>query len=289
LLLNHFTQAADENLSIQDTGTEYQFILSEGVWNGTDGGGLAGNATNTLTVDKATINNTIQIDDSAGIDQDISFGSVDFSGLTGSLDVIGAGAISQAGGSTVQISTFDVDAAGLTLDEATNDFGSVTINVSADATLRDVNEVSLGAVTTLTGNFRVTAGGAVTESATPGVIATGGNLMISATGDIGAAGAGALDVQVTGTASLTATGSDIFITSDQNLVLNHLETAAQTDTVQIATTGAASLTLQVVAADYVNLETDNLNPFRRLHHFGEHRRGRLRFAQRQPANRRRRH
>src|SRR5690606_16955644 len=102
-------------------------------------------------------------------------------------------------------------------------------------------------------------GGAISEAAMPGLISTGGNLILSAGGDIGSAGAGALDVQVGGTASLSATGSDIFMTTDQNLTVDHLETApGQADTVEITATGTANLTLGVADAEYINLETDSI-------------------------------
>ncbi len=267
LTLEGFTAGA--SLSVQDTGTQYQFVLSGGeTWTGANGDGVTASG-NTLSVDKAEIAtptdplnplNQIQIDGSA-INPAISFegGTVDFTGLSGGLDIIGAGAISQDVGSNLIVSSFDASATSLTLGEAANNFGSVSLNVGSDATLEDTDGVMLGSITTLTGNFNLTAGGAVSEAATPGTIKTGGNLTISANGDIGAAGAGALDVEVGGTAGLTATGSDIYLSSDQNLVINHLETAATQDTVQISTTGTANLTLQVVTANYVQLETDNVS------------------------------
>ncbi len=491
LVLNNFSQTGDENLTIQDTGTEYQFILTEGVWDGTDGGGVTGDGLNTLTVDKANIDNdiinNIDINDSANIDVDIQVGpgTVDFAALDGSLEIDGAGDITQAVGSTFLVSSLDADAASLNLDEAANNFGSVTLNITAGATLRDANDITLGAISTgdtlqvttqgvmtltgnintdsatdagsvlldgdvalgaddvtidtdatgndgsvsvtgtinadaaasnrnlsitsgdgnvdlqgdigdaealgslsinatsgtgtidlqnigtattagvtnattignaatsavtlsggnyttegdltitanvvnvttnttidttlgavdgtltvngpintdgqilsinvgttdlsltnaandfgtllvtannamivdaddiqlgastLGGNLNVTAGLAITEAATPGVIITLGNLVLNANGNIGAVGTGALDVRVGGTASLTATGSNIFLLSDQNLIIAHLETKPnQADTIEITTTGTANLTLEVLAADFVNLETD---------------------------------
>ena len=146
LQLDNFTQTSAENLTVQDTGASYQFVLAEGLWSGTDGGGAAGSGTDTLTVDKSVINNTIQINDSANIDVGITFNSSDFSGLTGSLDIIGAGAVSQNLGTTLQVSALNADAVSVSLGETTNDFGSLSLTADS-ASIADANSVILSNVT----------------------------------------------------------------------------------------------------------------------------------------------
>ncbi|MCW9015040.1 MAG: filamentous hemagglutinin N-terminal domain-containing protein [Gammaproteobacteria bacterium] len=75
-----------------------------------------------------------------------------------------------AGGAVTQIGNFNiagltsVTASGydITLDNAGNDFNNVSIN-GANVSLRDSNELSLGA-SSITGNFLLTSGGAVSQS-----------------------------------------------------------------------------------------------------------------------------
>ncbi len=150
----------------------------------------------------------------------------------------------------------------LTLTNANNDFGTLLITAQ-NASIVDVDDIQLGA-STIGNDLSITAlAGGITNAATPGIITVGNDLTLSAVGDIGSSSS-PLAVRVgtviaTGTASLTATGSDIFMTSDMDLTIDELETAAGADMVQISTTGAASLTIQVVTADFVNLATDDVD------------------------------
>ena len=114
LTMDNFTQVTDENLSVTESGTNYVFNLDEGAWTGTDVAGVVtGATTNTLTVDKAAVDaftTGIIIDDTAEIAEDITFGTANFSGLTGSLQMLGAGTITQSAASTVSVSTFHATA-----------------------------------------------------------------------------------------------------------------------------------------------------------------------------------
>ncbi|HUG92501.1 MAG TPA: hypothetical protein VML55_16805, partial [Planctomycetaceae bacterium] len=171
------------------------------------------------------------------------------------------GIVSQTAGSQVQISTLDADATSLVLDEAANDFGIVSVTTSAGASLADANGVVLAGSSVGT-NFSVTAGASIASLNASTVLTVGGNLSLTAGDDLGTS-SDPLAVRVTGTASLAATGSNIFVTSDQTLVVDDIETGNGADEVRISTTGSADLTLtgtggySNVATDQFFLSTDN--------------------------------
>ncbi len=242
LQLDNFTQTSAESLTVQDTGANYQFVLAEGVWSGTDGGGATGNGTNTLTVDKSAINNSIQINDSANIDVGITFDSSNFSGLTGSLDIIGAGAVSQNLGTTLKVSTLNIDAVSVSLGEATDDFGTVTANVTGAATLSDTNDITLGNVTTGT-TLQVTTGGVMTLS---GNVSSGGNVMLTASGS-------GADILMQPTSLISAASSDVTLQADDSVQLSRI-VAGGANTVSVTATNGA-----ITDADTTSEGTGNEN------------------------------
>ncbi len=119
----------------------------------------AGNA-NTLTLPAIDIDNdlTITMADAASITQ--------------------SGAFDVSGGTT----TIDAAAAAITLDTATNDFGTVAVTNGASASIQDTNALILG-TSALTGTFTVVAGGNITQS---GDI-EGDTLLVTTLNDAGAA------------------------------------------------------------------------------------------------------
>lgn len=75
-----------------------------------------------------------------------------------------SGAITDSGSVIVSgVSTLDAGTNDITLDTATNNFGTVVTSNTANLTLVDVSGIDLGA-TTLSGALSVTAGGAITNS-----------------------------------------------------------------------------------------------------------------------------
>ena len=112
LLLNGFTQNTDENVTIRENGANYEFVLSEGVWNGSDGSGVTGSGTGVLSIDKSAVTGLaggIDIDGS-GIAADVAFENADLSTLAGGLSVTGAGRAIITDGQSITVSSFFVSA-----------------------------------------------------------------------------------------------------------------------------------------------------------------------------------
>jgi hypothetical protein len=55
LQLGGFTQVAHETLVVRENGSKYEFVLTEGLWFGANGGGVTGGGTAILSVDKAAV------------------------------------------------------------------------------------------------------------------------------------------------------------------------------------------------------------------------------------------
>jgi len=104
LALTGFTQTADENLTVRENGTSYEFVLSEGTWAGTDGAGVTGAGTGTLAVAKAAVAGLAGgIDvDAAGVQADVALQTADFSTLSGGLTIVGTDTVSQEAGQTLE-------------------------------------------------------------------------------------------------------------------------------------------------------------------------------------------
>ncbi|HUG90846.1 MAG TPA: autotransporter-associated beta strand repeat-containing protein, partial [Planctomycetaceae bacterium] len=256
LTLDQFTEVATESLEIRDNAddTKVDFVLADGVWtNVGDASPDAAVNANVLTVNKSALASIFVNDNGnadAGIDFDVTFGGVDLA----SIDLTfqnGVGDVTQTG--TVMVSTLDVDAASVLLNQGGNDFGTLAVTTTAGATLADVNGLAL-ATSSVGTDFSVTVGGSISNAAGGAVISVGGNLSLSAGGDLGADG-DELHVQVAGTARFAATASDIFITSDQDLEVDEITTGGGADEVRISATGNANLTLSG-AGGYTSVETD---------------------------------
>ena len=81
--------------------------------------------------------------------------------VSGTLNVITAGAITDSGNLNVTGTTMLAAGAGndITLEQATNNFSTVSISSGRNVTLNDTNALDLGA-STISGNLNVTAAGA---------------------------------------------------------------------------------------------------------------------------------
>jgi len=136
--------------------------------------------------------------------------------LTGNLTVQGGGApgnnITDSGALFIGGTTTLIAGAGsVTLNNANDFVGAVTITSANQATLNDVNALVFGGVSTVTGNLVVTAGGAITDlagttlsvSGTAGFTTTGGGITLADTaGDV---------LTVGGAATFTAAGQAISV------------------------------------------------------------------------------
>ncbi len=136
----------------------------------TDSGTL--NVTGTASVDAGT--NAITLDETTN-----DFGTVELTGsdvtvvdsddidlgasTATNLDVTAGGAVTDSGTLNVTgTASVDADTNAITLDETTNDFGTVELTGS-DVTVVDSDDIDLGA-STVTGDLEVMAGGDVTDS-----------------------------------------------------------------------------------------------------------------------------
>ncbi len=182
----------------------------------TDSGPL--NVTGTASVDADT--NAITLDETTN-----DFGTVELTGsdvtvvdsddidlgasTATNLDVTAGGAVTDSGPLNVT-GTASVDAGtnAITLDETTNDFGTVELTGS-DVTVVDSDDIDLGASTAT--NLDVTAGGAVTDS---------GTLNVTGTASVDA-GTNAITLDETtndfGTVALT--GSDVTVVDSDDIDL----------------------------------------------------------------------
>jgi filamentous hemagglutinin family protein len=131
--------------------------------------------------------------------------------VTGDMSLTSSGAITDTGTITVSGTTTLASGAAndITFDTASNNFGTVITTNGNNVTLVDTNAIALGA-STVSGNFGVTAGGAITDS---GILAVTGTSSFTA-------GANAITLDsandFTGAVSLSNTGSNNVIIDDAN-------------------------------------------------------------------------
>ena len=152
----------------------------------TDSGALAVTGTtllsagaNDITLDTATNNfSTVAISSGKNVSL-VDSNALDLgaSTISGNLDVTAGGAITDSGALAVTgKATLSAGANDITLDTATNNFGTVVISSGKNVTLVDANTIDLGA-STVSGTLDVTAGGAITDS---GALAVTGTTTLSA-------------------------------------------------------------------------------------------------------------
>ena len=169
ILLDGF--AADVDLTVgQNSSNDYEFVLSQGVWNGVDISDDVVASGDTLTI-KRNFPATIEIDDSAGNDPDIVFDRIDLRPLnnTNSLTLTGVGEITQTG--RIRVEDFSVNGATLiTLTHVDNDFDDVSIVASGDTYIEDTDSIDLGTISVTNGalpaNLTIDADNDVTQSGT---------------------------------------------------------------------------------------------------------------------------
>lgn len=211
-------------------------------------GGLAGTNGGAVTLGVfdaaggATVNDVVVVTDTGGAGG--TRGTVSFGGslsIAGALNVT-AGGVTQAGSTAVVVggaATFDLAGGSVTLDNSANNFNTVAVANTTNATFRDTNAIGLAA-STVTGTLSVTAGGSITQTGvvtapTGSFVATGvvsavmlntsanaiGTVTGSSTAAFALTNAGGLAVGVGGIAggggiSLTTQST----TAGQNLVVN---------------------------------------------------------------------
>ena len=124
--------AGIDQVEIEQTATTTTFTLTDGTWQGTDGGGITGNNLAILTVDTSLLN-VVDFINNSGDQFDIEFG--DFA-LAGDLNVSGAtsfGEISQATGTSVDLTNLNISAADqVCLTNDNNDFTTVSFSGVSD-------------------------------------------------------------------------------------------------------------------------------------------------------------
>ncbi|MCP4096804.1 MAG: hypothetical protein GY748_11230, partial [Planctomycetaceae bacterium] len=199
LALDSFV-SVDEVTFVDNLG-EIQITLNSGTWNGADLlGAVTGNGLATLTLDSSWAMSLL----------DVSAGGVDvfFDGP----DDIDLGTVVNIEGNRIYQDSFNEILVGgsaslvgsdIVLSNQNNDFGgAVSIYSSGDATLVDVNDLTLD-TTPVVGSL--TASGS--SIALTGTVSAGSAVLTSTVGDITDSGVG--NIQVTGTTTLNSTGDVI--------------------------------------------------------------------------------
>ncbi|MBT6484795.1 MAG: hypothetical protein HOK71_08995, partial [Planctomycetaceae bacterium] len=287
--------AATGNITLRAAENATRLRLGSAAGNDVGGVGALGIlALTTAELDTLDLNGTLQlgsaaargattIDNGGGalsVDVDVSlfvttlgFANADDAiSSTANLTINANGAITDAAGDET---TVDVTAGTLTITGATT-IGSTAANAfnldvntlisssNGDAFITNADGFAIGAVNVSADddlNLRALTGNITSDNST----VTADNItLIANAGDIGANGA-AINVTTgaAGALNVTATGSDIFITSASDLTVATIVTEnAQSDTVQLTTTGAANLTLTGttslagIATDIFDLNTE---------------------------------
>ncbi|MEI7785873.1 MAG: hypothetical protein WCK08_15895, partial [Betaproteobacteria bacterium] len=148
--------------------------------------------------------------------------------LAGRLSVTSTGVISQSAALTVAgNASFTSAGQPLVLTQAANNFGGALSISAASAVIKDVNALDLGTIT-VSGDFTVTAAGAVTDS---GVLSVGAQTRISAAGQ-----SVTLDSANNFGATLTLQASQVYVSSAGGLEL----AALSVDTLTLRAAGAVT-------------------------------------------------
>ncbi len=252
-----FTRYGTADVDIKFTG---------GIVNFANVTGLGQSASIPFKLDVGTIQGAVTGDAFLNNSTSLNFGLFN---ITGSLNAVTGGAITQSGAITATgaANVFNASGSDVTLANAGNNFGTVAFTSVQNATITDQNAIAFAA-STLTGGLTVNAGGNVTQ--TGAFVVTGTSAITSTGGAITLSNAGN---DYTGAVSLNTTGSNAISIRDQNaMVLGDLSTAAGTAAVtivtggnltqqsgtSIASLGTGNFTLQATApGTSVNLATDS--------------------------------
>ena len=246
LTLDGFTDAGGpiDSVTISQSGTDFTFVLSDGVWLGDDSDPgvtlLAGDTT--LQIDSSMVSLTSILMDSNLTDGfDIEFGDFSFSG---GFDITSTGTlfndVTQISSTSItHVGTFDIDGAtNIVLGETGNDFDVVNIENATAVTLNDSTDIQFTSLDS-TANSTVTAGGDVELAS----VLVGGDLDVSTTvGNITDSGV----VDVNGNAQFGATAGSISL--DQLDVSGSIGLDSLTTSTLINTTGV-DLSASTVGTD----------------------------------------
>ena len=190
LQLNNFVDSSPstELVSISQTGSTFEFVISDGVWIGNDAAaGISGAGSNTLSIDSSVANLAdIFLDNNSNDQFDIEFGDFNFIGdvevgqLSGTSQF---GTVSQALGTSLSIDG-SLDISGVTtinLGEATNDFDVVSVSRAESVLLADSDSITLADVEATVGAVNVMADGdiligEVDSAQTIDITSTGGSI-----------------------------------------------------------------------------------------------------------------
>ena len=190
LQLNNFVDSSPstELVSISQTGSTFEFVISDGVWIGNDAAaGISGAGSNTLLIDSSVANLAdIFLDNNSNDQFDIEFGDFNFIGdvevgqLSGTSQF---GTVSQALGTSLSIDG-SLDISGVTtinLGEATNDFDVVSVSRAESVLLADSDSITLADVEATVGAVNVMADGdiligEVDSAQTIDITSTGGSI-----------------------------------------------------------------------------------------------------------------
>ena len=208
--------AGAELVTVEQSGTDYIFTLSDGVWSGTDTSGalgtLSGTGTAILTISDPANNLTaITLTDNTADTYDINFGDFSFGGTFDVVASTGQFAnITQTGTTSVQFSnTLTIVADSIDLQESGNDFSTVSITNAVTTSLLETNDIVLGdmdnsgALTVESTGGNITDGSSITVTGDATFTATGSITLNDSVGDI---------LSVGGKASFS--GSSIDVGSD---------------------------------------------------------------------------
>ncbi|MEO9204142.1 MAG: filamentous hemagglutinin N-terminal domain-containing protein [Gammaproteobacteria bacterium] len=212
-----FSLTSTSSSSINDTGT----LTIGGTTTLTAGStqditlNSIGNDFSTITINSG---NNIAVTDI----NSLNFGA---STITGDLDVISGGAITDSAAISVGgITTLSAGSNNITLDSSTNDFNVVSITDGNDVILRDANNLIFGNIS-ITGNLTLTNSGAVTQDVSSALLVNGANKIATFAAGV------ANDI------TLNNTGNDftsVVISSGNNINLrdvNNLQFGSATSTI----------------------------------------------------------
>jgi trimeric autotransporter adhesin len=139
--------------------------------------------------------------------------------VSGTLNITTNGVLTQSGTLTVAgpITLAAGSGNDITLNNAGNDFSTVTVTNGNNVSLRDANNISLG-TSTVAGNFSVAAGGAIVDGDETGINITANSTSLTAATNVGSA-ANPLETAV-GTLNATSNAGGIYIAEADGLTVN---------------------------------------------------------------------